>query len=224
MVMARTTDRVPVWGALGATGAAIALSAAALALTSAEGWDFPSWPETAVELVWMLGLAGIAVIGFRWLTGRRPSRGDFGLGDADVAIADRPRRRRVARWGYVVCALAIGPLASLGGSSGAPSHLGSMTPALLLVTVFVRWPVSVVAQQVFFFGWLQPRLGADRRSIMITTALFAVSHVATATALLTVLPLGVVFALERWQTGRVRAGIATHYAINVALLALAAAS
>jgi Type II CAAX prenyl endopeptidase Rce1-like len=223
--MARTTERVGIWAAIGATGAATALGASAVAATSARGWDFPSWQETSIEIAWMLGLVVIMFVGFLLTSGHPPAVADVGLVESDVAPSDRRRRRRAAALGIVLCALALGPLAALAGSgnSSNPTHLNSaMTPALLVVTFVVRWPISVIAQQVFFFGWLQPRLGPDRRGIPIAVALFVASHAGTPTLLLIMIPIGIAFALERWQTGSVRAGIVTHYAINIALFALSA--
>jgi membrane protease YdiL (CAAX protease family) len=88
--------------------------------------------------------------------------------------------------------------------------------ALLVATVVVRWPISVVAQQILFFGWLQPRLGDQ--GPRIAALLYAAFHLANPLLMLTVIPLGFLFAYQRKRTGSIRSGLVTHYAINVAFV------
>ena len=59
--------------------------------------------------------------------------------------------------------LLLGALASHHASSrAADTHdLDAMSAAPLVVTFTIRWPMSVLAQQMLFFGWLEPRLGHD---------------------------------------------------------------
>ena len=216
------TERVPLPVALLATGAAAALGAGAHTLASAEGWEFPSWGETAIELAWMLGLVAIVFLGFALLNGRLPSLTELGLGQPDVPPSERRSRRRIATRGILACVIVFGVFGAIGfghsGETGSTTGVGAMSLALVVVTFALRWPVSVIAQQVLFFGWLQPRLG--RYALPITVALYSASHVTTPASMIYIIPLGGIFALERWETGRVRAGILTHYLVNVALFAL----
>lgn len=217
------TERVPLLVAVVATGAATALGAGARAVASTQGWEFPSWGETALELAWMLGLLAIAFLGFKFVAGRWPSFSELGLGQSDIAPAEQRSRRPIARRGILACVLAFGVFGAIGfghdsGGTGSTTGFAAMSAALVVITFAVRWPISVIAQQVLFFGWLQPRLG--RYGLPITIALYSLSHVATPASMIYIIPLGGVFAIERWQTGRIRASIATHYLVNVALFAL----
>jgi membrane protease YdiL (CAAX protease family) len=88
-----------------------------------------------------------------------------------------------------------------------------MSPSLLLVTVLLRWPISVLAQQTLFFGWLQPRLGDH--GPRVAAMLYVAMHVANPFVLVVVTPLGFLFATLRRRTGSIRAGLVTHYILNV---------
>ena len=65
---------------------------------------------------------------------------------------------------------------------------------------------------------LPTRYGVYTRHVYTASAVKA--HVATLAVLPFVLLLGLLFAYERERSGRIYAGIATHYAINVALYGL----
>jgi membrane protease YdiL (CAAX protease family) len=171
------------------------------------GWEFPSWPDTVVQVCFMLGVLAITVAGFRLETGRIPTPTDVGLGPP--THGSRLSTKHLSA--PVVALLAILLVAALVAvlSRAEPeADLG-----LLLVTVVVRWPVSVLAQQTLFFGWLQPRLG--RRGVAYAALLYSAFHVANPLLMLMVVPLGFLFALMRRRTGSVRAGLVAHYVGNV---------
>lgn len=182
-----------------AVACATALSITGAIARASGGWDFPSWPETAVQVVWISGLLLVTYIGARWRTGREPSLADVGL--------DRPAASTLSTAVWV----AVGGATVV--SAVAVAHSFDAGGALLLATFLVRWPVSTLAQQTLFFGWLQPRLGAH--NIHKTALLFIAFHVAMPMALVGAVPLGFLFAWLRSRTGSIHAGIAVHYLVNM---------
>jgi hypothetical protein len=196
---AGVADRVPIRVALGATAATVALSIVARLITGWADWEFPSWGETAVEVAWMLGVCGIVAVGFRRSSGHTPEPGELGC--------QAPTAHLLGRRGRFVLGAACLVLAGV--------VLASLDTNVLLIaaTFLVRWPLSVIAQQTLFFGWLQPRLG-DKGS-RTAALLYAGSHIAAPALMIGVLPLGFLFASLRARTGSIRAGLAAHYIGNL---------
>jgi membrane protease YdiL (CAAX protease family) len=162
----------------------------------------------------------IAIVGFVVVERRAPRPGDLGLAGTDVPLDARDRRRTIAGRGIRAAWLAL-TLASVVGGRSLSTYEESATSVgigVLAGIVLLRWPIAVLAQQVLFFGWLQPRLG--RYGPLLAAVLYTAYHVTSDNSLLNIAPLGAIFALTRWQTGGIRAGLAIHYAINVVLYVL----
>jgi membrane protease YdiL (CAAX protease family) len=196
-------DAVSVRGAVVATGVALGLGATQRAITAVTGWDFPSWQETVVQVARDVGLLTITALGFRSLRDCSPLPEEVGL----------PGCCRVTPLRVAAATVLLG----LTGA-GVTVINSEMSFPLVLATVLVRWPVSVVAQQVLFFGWLQPRLAASG----LTTAalLYAGYHLYDPVTAAFVLPLGFAFAYLRQRSGTIYPGIALHWLAQLGFQAL----
>ena len=196
-------QQVPIRVAVLATAVAAAFLGCGTALNRAVlASDVPSWGGWAIEVVEMLGVLAIPLIGFRALTGRHPTPADLGITGSDAPRERPPDRRRAGSTTVVVLGL-VGVVVVL---ALAGPH---MSPALLLATTLVWWPISVLAQQTLFFGWLQPRLGSH--GPRTAALLYVAMHVFHPLQVLLVIPLAFLFAKLRRETGSIRAGMVVHY-------------
>ena len=172
-------------------------------LTAISDWEIPSGVETAVQVARDLGLLAIAIGGFRILARRFPALREVGL------PAHPWGRARLAAGFFGAVSLTIVAVMAIDPDLSMP---------LVLAIVVVRWPVSVVAEQVLFFGWLQPRLADHRlRTIVL---LFAAYHLYSPVLAVLVAPLGLAFAHLRRRTGTIYSGIALHWIVEVGFLSL----
>src|SRR5207244_114853 len=101
---------------------------------------------------------GVMAWALRRYEGRRLDGETTGFTDAsDAAKGPYP----LAAAGAVLVA-AVVLSATLGRSAGQASAYGEVHRAgigLILAEVLIRYPLNVFAEEAFFRGWLQPRLG-----------------------------------------------------------------
>jgi hypothetical protein len=215
-----STLRVPLVAAVGTTGLAAVLGLAKQWADERAGWSFPSWGETTTEMGWMSGVVALTVAGLVVYLHRAPHPSDAAL--AMPLPHTGHRRARVRSMTTPLCialpavAAVLVVLVQLGDEQAFATDGRSIGLPLLLVTLAVRWPLAVLAQQAFFFGWLQPHLGA--RGMQLAAVLYAAYHLQVAT-LVALLALGFLFAWLRARTGTIHAGMAAHYIVNVFLFA-----
>ena len=207
------TLRFAVLATLAAGTVGLALAAAGDRL----GWQFPSVGITALTVCWKLATLAVVLGGFWILQRRTPTPSDVGLVGTDVTPAEQQRRWRPAMRGVgismllflLVSAVGIGENPAAGSRYGEVHHA---TVPLVLLVLLVQYPLTVLAEEVMFRGWLYPRL--TRFPIPISAALFAAYHLQQATTIPAVAMFGLALGFLRWQRGNIRACMAAHYAAD----------
>jgi membrane protease YdiL (CAAX protease family) len=99
-------------------------------------------------------------------------------------------------------------------AASAGGFVGAFMTALITM-------LGPIAEELAFRGTLLPWLGRRleaREAIIVTSLLFAAMHVHYGIAVLTVVPLGLVFGWARWRTGGLTVPIALHMTWNALLL------
>jgi membrane protease YdiL (CAAX protease family) len=165
------------------------------------------WLTGALALVWTVGgvLSGPLHLG-RVAAGtrlRRPVASPIALGLAEAAV-------------FVVGALVvreIGPLRRLTDEVLQHARHGSL--ALILVVAVLNG----IAEEVFFRGALFAAIGR-RRPVAVSTAIYAVTTIATGNPMLVVaaVTLGTVLGLQRRASGGILAPILTHVTWSVVMV------
>jgi membrane protease YdiL (CAAX protease family) len=168
------------------------------------------------ELVWKLATIAIMVWALRRYEGRRLDAATTGWASEDDG-APRPSRARVAIAGALLAGAVSAFIPNLVGlSSGSASAYGTVHKAgvaLILAELLVRYPLTVFAEEAFFRGWLQPRLG--RGGPALSAVLWGLYHLQQVKTIPQLIPYGVALGLLRWWRGNVRASAAVHYLGNV---------
>jgi CAAX protease family protein len=165
------------------------------------------WLTAALALVWTAGglLSGPLHLG-RIVAGtqlRRPVASPVALGLAAAAV-------------FVVGALVvreIGPLRRLTDEVLQHARHGSL--GLVLVVAVL----NAIAEEVFFRGALYAAIGR-RRPVAVSTAIYAVTTIATGNPMLVVaaVTLGTVLGLQRRTSGGILAPILTHVTWSAAMV------
>jgi hypothetical protein len=125
------------------------------------------------------------------------------------------RRTRKAVAGIAVAIVLYLPLSFLGTSAGNPSAYGSVhraSLALLLSQLLVCYPITVFAEETFFRGWLQPRLGPW--GPIASALLWSSYHLEQWRTIPSLIPLGIILGVICWWTGNVRSSSVVHYLSN----------
>jgi len=178
-----------------------------------QGWTFPSLGYAAGIGVWKLATLGVLAAAL-WRFERQPlSATALGLGPG-LSPDERRRRRRRALLGLGGAAELLGALSlapGLGLSPVDPAAYGATRPigwAVLLVQVLVVYPLTVLAEEAFFRGFLQPRLSLAPP--VLSGVLWAAHHLQQAATIPWLVPLGLALGVLRWRRGDIRASGAVH--------------
>jgi len=167
-------------------------------------------------VVWKLVTIGILVWGLRFFENRRPSLSVVGYRQLrSWPSGEAQRRTRKAVAGIAVAIVLYLPLSFLGTSAGNPSAYGSVhraSLALLLSQLLVCYPITVFAEETFFRGWLQPRLGPW--GPIASALLWSSYHLEQWRTIPSLIPLGIILGVICWWTGNVRSSSVVHYLSN----------
>jgi membrane protease YdiL (CAAX protease family) len=198
------------WSALAATLAAAVVGLSAHAVAESRGWYFPSFGYLAGELIWKLTTIAIMFWCFRRWEHRRPNAVDVGL------AADPNERRPSARLAVPALVAAVAGIvivpSLIGANAGSGASYGTIHKAgllLILCELLLRYPLTVFAEEMFFRGWLQPRLGTW--APVLTGVLTGLYHLQQAATIPQSIMIGVVLGIIRWWTGNIRASLTVHY-------------
>ncbi len=199
--------------------AAGALGLGLSALADGLGWPPNSAGETFLAITWKVGMLGILAVSVIAASGHLPGTGELGLAHSPLSRHERHQRLRLAGFGtcvavagfLLVSRIGIGRDPMSADSYSQSAHVGAGVAALALA---VRYPLTALAEETLFRGWLQPRLG--RFGIPITAALWASYHVTQPATIPALFFLGLSLGVARWVYGSVRVGIVAHYLIDAA--------
>lgn len=180
------------------------------------GWAFPSIGSSLLSIVWKVGI----LLLLWWALRRYERRGldaeTMGYRARPVDVAARGERTRVAIPSIIAAGVAAAVVPNLPGvvdlnaeSFGGPQDVGI---AVILVELLLRYPLTVVAEESFFRGFLQPRL--PRWAPVASGVLFAAYHLQQARTIIALIPFGILLGVVRWWQGDVRATSVLHYAAN----------
>jgi membrane protease YdiL (CAAX protease family) len=208
-------DRVGVGPAVAITALAGGPGFVLLTLAHAAGWSFPSWGTFGAEVLFaVIQLALLAVLvacGGRRLDARA------------MAITRGPRPVRTPAVGEVI-AMVLLPVVGfavlprlLGASVANGSTYGMVTDAslpLTLAMVLVRYPLTVLAEEALFRGWLQPRL--TWAPPVLSGILWGGYHVflQPLSTVPSLMCFGIALGLIRRWTGDIRATATIHYVLD----------
>jgi membrane protease YdiL (CAAX protease family) len=217
-------DNGPEHGVSGRIGVAAAVGISALAgvpglglfaLARAAGWSFPSWGTFGAEvLLALIQLALLAVL---------VARGGGRLDARAMALTRGPRPVRQPSVAEVV-AMVLLPVVGfavlpqlLGASVANGSTYGRATEASLALTlamVLVRYPLTVLAEEALFRGWLQPRL--TWAPPVLSGILWGGYHVflQPLSTVPSLMCFGIALGLLRRWTGDIRATATVHYVLD----------
>lgn len=84
--------------------------------------------------------------------------------------------------------------------------------ALAVAELLIRYPLTVIAEEAMFRGWMQPRLG--RNGPVLSALLWAVYHLQQVSTIPTLVLFGLALGAVRWWRGNVRSSGLLHYASN----------
>jgi membrane protease YdiL (CAAX protease family) len=198
-----------------ATKTAIALPVA-LALTLIAGvfglptllFDYPSFPFSLVGIGWKIATVGVMLLAARRWNG-------------DVIPTEPARRERapIAIIGVVALTAlsfswdSIPGLRELSAAGSAASYdAGGFTTAIVVFELVARYPATVLAEEAFFRGYLQPRITSA--APVVTGVLFALYHLQQFETIPSLIPFGIALGLLRWWLGTIWPGVVFHYAGN----------
>jgi membrane protease YdiL (CAAX protease family) len=178
-------------------------------------FSFPSFPSSLATIVWKLATVAVMVVAIRRFERHSPTTDDLGITPVKpVFRADRTGRALPALLLLGALSFAwssIPGLKSLAASSSGDSfHAGSVTTAMLLFDLVLRYPVTVVVEESFFRGFLQPRL--TWAPPVAVGVLFALYHLNQWQTIPSLLPYGIALGVLRWWCGSIWPGAALHYA------------
>jgi len=171
------------------------------------GWRFPSTGYLVGELIWNAGTLGLLFWAIRHVTRERIDSGNLGL-------SGRPHRRSPYPVGLAVVVGAVATVAAIVSSTSATNastygrvhHVGL---ALGLAEIIVRYPLTVIAEEALFRGWMQPRLG--RNGPVLSALLWAGYHLQQVATIPSLVIFGLVLGFIRWHRGNVRGTGVLHY-------------
>ena len=204
--------QMPLPRALGLTLAVGAIGWGTDRIAAHAGWRFPSVGYLVGELVWKLATIGVLAWALRRYEGRRLDGETTGFSDAP----DASRRPYPLATAGVVLIAAVVLSATVGHSAGQASAYGKVHPAgfgLILAEVLIRYPLNVFAEEAFFRGWLQPRLGAN--GPVLAAVLWGAYHLQQVSTIPSLVLLGLGLGALRWWQGHVRSTAAVHYVADV---------
>ncbi|HAM01013.1 MAG TPA: hypothetical protein DCQ30_02110 [Acidimicrobiaceae bacterium] len=204
--------RLPLLAAMGLTLVAGAIGWGADRAAVDTGSYFPSTGYLLGEVGWKLATIGIMVWGLKKFEGR--SLDLRATGFASDASASRPAFP-VALFVVVLLAsvtlwLTVGSSATTGSVYGTVHRAGL---GLLLAEVLVRYPLTAFAEESFFRGWLQPRLGPS--GPVLSAVLWGIYHLQQVSSIPSLIVFGLGLGALRWWLGNVRLTAAFHYASDV---------
>ena len=179
---------------------------------------FPSVQSALLSLPWKAVTAGLIVFAVRRFEHRAPNRADAGLvanaGDgnkdrAAVALAGSAAMLGLAMfWSEIPVLKELAPA----GDASSYGDTAELTTGLLVLQLAVRYPITVLAEEMFFRGFLQPRIATA--APVVTGVLFAAYHLQQFETIPSLIPFGIALGLLRWWTGSIWPGAAVHYAGN----------
>jgi membrane protease YdiL (CAAX protease family) len=177
------------------------------------GATFPSFGYLVGEVVWKVWTLAVLAWATRRFEGRGPDAVTAGLTvDPDEVRHAYPWRGALAVGALAgVAAATVGSSSTSAGSYGQVRHVGI---ALVLAELLIRYPLTVLAEEAFFRGWLQPRLGAS--GPIASSVLWGMYHLQQAGTMPSLVLLGLVLGFLRSRTGTVRVTAAVHYVANAA--------
>jgi membrane protease YdiL (CAAX protease family) len=171
------------------------------------GWRFPSTGYLVGELIWNLGTLGLLLWAIHRVTHDRIDPASLGLSVQPQSPAPYPVRLAVVV-GAVAAVVAIltGASATNANTYGRVHHVGL---ALGLAEIVIRYPLTVLAEEALFRGWMQPRLGS--RGPVLSALLWACYHLQQVSTIPSLVIFGLVLGFLRWWKGNVRASGVLHY-------------
>jgi membrane protease YdiL (CAAX protease family) len=202
----------------------IAQAAAVTAVAGVVGWildrlavhagaHFPSFGYLLASIGWKLWTLAVLA----WAVSRFERR----RLDAQVAglVPDRDERRAPYPWrgALVVALLALIAAATVGSSSADTSTYGDTRTvglALAAAELLVRYPLTVLAEEALFRGWMQPRLGVG--GPVLSAVFWAAYHLQQVSTIPSLMLIGLGLGFVRWLTGTVRVTAPLHYAADAA--------
>jgi membrane protease YdiL (CAAX protease family) len=213
--------RVGVLRAVGITALAGIPGTLLFAGASALGWSFPSWGRWAAET--FLGLIQLGLLAALVAAeGGRPNGRSMGVARGPRPLAPLPLASVVAIVLLPIVGFVVLP-ALLGGSVASGSTYGptaDATVALTLAMVLVRYPVTVLAEEALFRGWLQPRL--TWAPPVLSGILWGGYHVFVqpVSTVPSLICFGIALGLSRRWTGDVRLTGTIHYLLDAGFFLL----
>jgi len=208
--------RYPLGRAIALTAVAGLVGVCTTAIASALGWGFPSFGYLFETVVWKLATIGILAWGLQVFEHRRPTLAVVGYRQSESwPVGEARRRSGKAMVGLGVGFILFVPFSFLGTSAGNPSAYGPVrhaSLALVLAQLLVCYPLTVVAEETFFRGWLQPRLGPW--GPISSALLWSGYHLEQWRTIPSLIPLGIILGVVCWWTGNVRTSSVLHYLSN----------
>ncbi|MEX2538559.1 MAG: CPBP family intramembrane glutamic endopeptidase [Actinomycetota bacterium] len=180
-------------------------------------FDFPSIGLSLVEIGWKIATVTVMIVAIRKLEHGPLTAETVGLTPvAPKARNDRTAIALPAIIGLTLIAMfwaQIPGLKSLAAAGSASSYeAGTISGGLLLFELLGRYPMQVVAEEVFFRGYMQPRLTVA--APVLGGVLFALYHLQQWQTIPSLIPLGIALGLLRWWLGSIWPGVAFHYLGN----------
>jgi hypothetical protein len=180
-------------------------------------FEFPSFPSSLAIIGWKALTVALLILAVVVIEKRRPTIRDAGL----TPVRSRPiqGRARIAIPGVVAMVLLTALWSSIPGlrelaasGSGSSYDAGTVTGALLAFELIVRYPITVLSEEAFFRGFLQPRIAIA--APVVTGVLFGLYHLQQWQTIPSLIPYGIALGLLRWWLGSIWPGVALHYAGN----------
>ena len=178
---------------------------------------FPSVASSFLSIAWKVAMLGVLVAAVRTFEHRRPDRADVGLvadaGDGDKNRAPIALIGAIAMLGLAMFWDSIPGLNELApAGSGESYDAQALTTGVLILELVVRYPIGVLSEEMFFRGFLQPRIATA--APIVTGVLFALYHLQQFETIPSLVPFGIALGLLRWWTGNIWTGVAVHYGGN----------
>lgn len=202
---------IAIAGVAGITGFALD------AVARSDGWSYPSVGSSAALTLWGLATITITGIAIR-ATGEQLTPSLLGL-EPTQQHNTRPRTPLAlvglgASLGLMILVdqLGIGAVAT-GRDAYSSTH--QVAAVVLLIELLIRYPITVLAEEALFRGWLQPRLPAG---VLVSALLWAGFHLQQIPTIPALIPFGIALGTLRWWTGSIRVPLAVHYLANATFL------
>ena len=176
------------------------------------GYEFPSFGYLAGELVWKLATLGVLVWAVRRYDHQRLDARAAGIARG---APDAPRSTYPARLAIGVLVVAIVVNSLYGSSASSTDSFGPTHKAgalLIVAQLLIRYPLTVLVEEAFFRGVLQPRLGPP--GPVLAALLWGGYHLQQVPTIPSIVVFGIVLGFIRWRSGNVRATGLIHYVSN----------